>query len=218
MSASFKLTQTESGAKFLEFKVNFKQVSEARAQAMGKPELAGKKRAGFTHHIPAIMPEAVSSLDQTAVALVVNEALVAYAKSLIADHDDDWNYAPQSEDVTLETLAESIRKPSARGQRILTVNNILVWMAWIGPVLMDVLGKSQGFVATLGKIAEKKFVRLVGEPKTTQILIDVLSDDRIVDALESQDELVVQVHGAVLEKLEEIMNAEVQEVNLDALK
>ena len=203
MSKSFKTL--ENGK--IEFRVDFKVISEARAAKLGKPELAGQKRPSFK-----VVIQAPNTGDKDN-DLIITEALVAYGKALVAEHDNDWSYVPDASDITVVKLAEYIRKPSLRGQRTLTINNIQTWAGWISPLITEVIGKSQGFAATVSKLAEAKFIGLAGMPAKIDVVTQVISDDRITDKLmelpeNGQSQVIIEVHAALLEKLQEMKDSE----------
>lgn len=155
MTISYTLNSDNSVATFTQF---FKKV-----QNKSDPRF-GKLRDTLEVSFPAVSEAYLDSLGFEKLQVILNEYLVQYGKSLIAENSSDWDYIPKPNEITLENLYEEITKESGRGNRILSNANLEliseIYAEWATSV-----GKSEQAIKTGKQIIVSRFKLILGAPE-----------------------------------------------------
>lgn len=200
------MSATNSTADLITFKQNFKKVGKKDSPKYGQTRESIK--VSFTN-----TKEYYREVSEEKIVHILNEAVTQYAKKLILENTDDWNYVPSIEQLTLDELYTDLTTATAR-TRILTNKNIDSWFVEFASLATSA-GKSQAYIQTIQQLAKDKFSRLSGEENAERLtkvaeFFTELDDD-------FRDEMNKQVNGKWLELFTEMLSAETLELSLDSL-
>lgn len=181
-------------AKQAQFKAQFKTVN-AKSDSIH----AGQKREDQTINYLAVESEDIKDMNSDQIAKIINSKIVDYAKRLLAENSDNWDYLPQESDLTFDAMFEDFSKPSARGNRILSKANLATYANEYGIYLKAKLNKSDASVNANKQVIEAKFAMLLSDPDALATVAQNLSE------FTPETESLLPVHDALIELLTELM-------------
>jgi hypothetical protein len=197
-------------AAFASFKQSFKVVRK------GNPR-EGQTRPAIDVIYAPVLAVQVADYPAEQVATILNDALVRYAKTLIAENGENWDYIPPVEQITIQNVYDELTKPSERGKRLLTKANISgVWgLEFVS--LATTAGKSQAYISTMLQIAEDKFIRLTADLSDAG-KARISSVAEFLSSLEFNSPVAAGVNEKLIEILVEALEASpTAELSLDDL-
>lgn len=192
------------------FKQSFKVVRK------GNPR-EGQTRAAIEVKYVPVLADQVADYPAEQVSAILNDALVRYAKTLIAENGENWDYVPSADQITVQNVYEELTKPSERGKRLLTKANISgVWGLEFAS-LATTAGKSQAYISTMLQIAEDKFLRLTAD-LTDAGKARISNVAEFLSSLEFSSPVAAGVNEKLIEILVEALEASpAAEISLDDL-
>lgn len=183
------------------FIANFKKVSNKAHPYFGK------KRDAITITYADIAPE---SLTADHVSLLANNAMQDFAKRLIAEHADDWDYSPTPDMLTVATLFADLTAPSARGNRVFTSVNIAAFAALYHTAMVQELNKTDAQGKTGADILRAKFTPVMSNPKVMDGMLTnlgLVAETAMFQAAMLENPIHEAVLGKFVELITEIQDA-----------
>lgn len=196
---------TNFSARTITFNQNFKIVKNTSS-----PKFGQTRESISVSFVNAA--DQLADLSETKLHRILNEGLIQYAKKLILENGDNWEYIPSAEQITLEELYSDLTTTKSRA-RILTNKNIEAWFIEFAS-LATTAGKSQAYISTIGILAKEKFARLAGAENSARLA----KVAEFFTELEFRDEMNSQVHEKLIELITDMLETDDSlELTLDSL-
>lgn len=190
----------------VQFVQNFKVVKKAGHAKFGQTR--DSITVSFTN-----VKKYIDDVEPSKIYRILNEAIIQYAKKLILENTDDWNYIPSTDQLTLDSLYDDLTSVSSRA-RILTNKNIESWAIEFASIA-TMEGKSQAYISTVIALAKERFARLAGK-ENEQRLANVASFISDIDG-EFRDPLNAAVNGRIIDLITDMIESGLNELTLDSL-
>ena len=170
------------------------------------------KRDPIAINYSAIESADVADLDSTQVAVILNDALVSYAKKLVMAKADDWSYVPDESEITLSAVYDDLTSPSKRGQRLITKQSLAKFASYYREVCVTILGKSERAAIAGEQVINSKFTLIAAKPDAIATFKGNLL------ALIESDDFDTETYAELLAALIDILESlEQPEFDADAL-
>ena len=134
---------------------------------------------------------------------------------------NDWNFIPSAEDLEIKNLAGILQSARKSGERLWKAENLRIFFSEFSEVFQRA-GKSQGFIQTLEKLAELKFLPLSGKTEKISSVLNFLSSDSVLldylDSAEFQESENAGICAGILSVMIEILESlQYSGIDLDSL-